>query len=61
MGFCSGSGSTNTSDVTGHSEARCASALEKHTVGGHSSNDIFSAVAGGPQKVVFFYFSIITN
>lgn len=46
MGFYSGSGSTNTSDVTGHFETRCVTALDKH-MEGHSFNDIFSVVAVG--------------
>lgn len=33
MGFCSGNGSTNASDVLGHFEIRCVSALDKNTEG----------------------------
>ena len=53
MEFYSGSGSTNTSDVTSHFETRCVSALDRHT-GGHSFNDIFSAVAVESWKTEFF-------
>lgn len=60
MGFYSGSGSTNTSDITGHFETRCVSALDKHT-GGHSFNDIFSAVAVGSWKFFFFFLSLLTQ